>query len=246
MRRVFGAGPALAVVSMSIAPAAAQDFFMGGTSPMDFSAQTQVLTNNVIGNIGIGNAARQGRAAQSPRSTRALPAAAVSDTRLPYRASPQLRQQVLGEFIGRVNRKSPAAAQAVSAQFRRPEVRGFMDGAMRSVGLSPYDAADVMTVYLITGWEAVNGRDASRAAIAPARRQVAAQLLSHPAMRDPTARAKFAEELKILSTVIGGGAQSAAQEGNMAAYSNGVAAYYRQHTGKDVRRMRLTSDGIQW
>lgn len=246
MRLLFATSSALAAMSMSLTSATAQDYSIGGTSPMDFSAQTRTLTNAVIGNISIDNAARQGGGSPKQRSLRVLPASALSNAQLSYQASPQLKQQVLAEFVGRVGRNNQAAAQAINAQYRRPEVRAFIDQGMRSVGLSPYDAADVMTVYIITGWEAVHGRDASRTSIAPARRQIAAQLLANPAIRNPTTRAKFAEELKILSTVIGGGAQSAAREGTTRAYADGIAGYYQQHTGRDFRKMRLTSAGIQW
>jgi mannose/fructose-specific phosphotransferase system component IIA len=101
-----------------------------------------------------------------------------------------------------------------------------------------------MAIYLVVGWEIVHGTDANLPAVRAVRRQVAEQLAHNAAMRDPTTRAKFAEELKIITSLFGGSVENARREGNAARFAAGVAAHYRQAINRDLRTMRLTQDGF--
>ncbi|QAY76153.1 hypothetical protein ETR14_06130 [Sphingosinicella sp. BN140058] len=195
------------------------------------------------------------RAAEQRRSTPGRPTPgrrqptrgadeALSDARFPFQANPALRQQVLKEFVARASRHSPEAAKAVAAEIGRPSFEQSYATAVRSHGLSPNDAADVMAVYLITGWEIVNGTDSNDTALRAVRRQVAGQMAGSAAMRDPTARARFAEELKIITLLFGSSVENARREGNRAQFAAGVAAHYRQALGRDLRAMRLTAQGF--
>jgi hypothetical protein len=227
------------------APAKAQ--FLPGTSPMDLSAQSRALTSSVLNRNAMRATARRGAAPRPTPARRPIdpsPSEVLSDSRFPFHASAALRQQVLNDFLGRVRRRSPEAARAIAAEFRRPAFQQSFANAVRSSGFSPDDAADVMAVYLVSGWEIVHGTDADLPAVRAVRRQVAGQMAGNAALRDPVTRAKFAEELKILVTLLGGSVENAKREGNAAQFAAGVAAHYRQAINRDLRAMQLTAQGF--
>jgi len=227
------------------APAAAQ--FIPGTSPMDMSMQSRALTNSVINRNTMRATVRRSTAPRFNPARRPVVGAsaeAMSDAPFPFRTSAALRQQVLNEFLTRASRSDPEAAKAVAAEFgRSPYQQSFAD-AVRPTGLSPDDAADVMAVYLVSGWEIANGKDASLTAVRAVRRQVAGEMARNAALRDPTTRAKLAEELKIITVLFGSSVENAKREGNAARFSAGVAAHYRQTMNRDLRAMQLNSDGF--
>lgn len=238
--------PFVALVSLAFTtPAAAQ--FIPGTSPMDLSVQSRALTNSVINRNAMRAEARRGappRFNSTHRPAVRGPSEALSDARFPFEASAALRQQVLNEFLGRVSRNDPEAAKAIAAEFRRPAFRRSFENSARAIGFSPNDAADVMAIYLVAGWEIVHGTDADLPAVRAVRDQVAEQMVHNAALRDPVTRAKFAEELKILVTLLGGSTGNARREGNSAQFAAGVAAHYRQAVNRDLRTMQLTAEGF--
>lgn len=227
------------------APAEAQ--FIGGTSPMDMSVQSRALTSSVINRNAMRATARRNAPPRFNATRRPAvggPSEALSDARFPFQASAALRQQVLNEFLGRVSRNNPEAAKAVAAEFRRPAFRNSFESSARAIGFSPNDAADIMAIYLVMGWEIVHGTDANLPAVRAVRRQVAGQMVHNAALRDPTTRAKFAEELKILVTLFGSSIENAKREGNTARFAAGVAEHYRKTMNRDLRAMQLTPHGF--
>lgn len=234
-----GAGLALA------APAEAQ--FIPGTSPMDMSAHSRALTSSVINRNALSATARRNPGTRTPATPRPAPAGGFdvqSDARFPFQASPALREQVMNEVINRTRRSSPEAGQAIAAEFRRPDFQQRFANAVRPFGFSPDDAADVMAVYLVAGWEIVHGTDANPTALRAVRRQVAGQMARSVALRDPTTRARLAEELKIITTLFLSSVENAKREGAAAQFAAAVAAHYRQTTNQDLRTLRLTAQGF--
>lgn len=242
----------VAALSLGLAaaqPLAAQDFFMPGTSPMDLAPQSQALTSSVIGNLSVEDTARRGGGggrAYAPPVGRggAFSPGRASDARLPYASTAASRRQALEAYVARAARKSPET-RSFAAELRRRNVEQEMQAAMRPYGLSANDAADVMTAFLIVGWEVMSGRDVTRAQAQGIRRQVAGQLVATGAVRNPATRTRFAEELKITTFILGGGAASARRDGDMAQYRRGIANFYRTQTGEDIGRWRVTSAGFQ-
>lgn len=228
-----------------VAPAKAQ--FIPGTSPMDMSAQSRALTSSMINRNALGATARRSagpRVPPTPRPTPGNASDAPSEARFPFQASPALREQVMNDFINRARRGSPEAATAVAVEFRRPDFHQRFAKAVRPFGFSPDDAADVMAVYLVAGWEIVHGTDASPTALRAVRRQVAGRMAGNAALRDPTTRARLAEELKIITTLFLSSVENAKREGAAAQFAAGVAAHYRQTTNQDLRTLRLTAQGF--
>lgn len=235
------------------APASAQDFSIPGTSPMDLAPQSQALTSSVIGNISVGNTARartRGAAPMRQGQSRGLPAlsfgagAQLSNARLSYATTPASRKQALDAYLARAQRSNPRAAAALGPELRRRNIEAEMVAALRPYGLRTDDAADVMTTFLVAGWEIMTGGDATPAQVQGVRRQVAGQLITVPAMRSPVTRTQFGDELKITTFVLLGGAASARREGTLAEYRRGLASFYRAQTGEDIGRWRLTPAGF--
>jgi hypothetical protein len=246
MLRTMMAGLVLALCAA--APVLAQDAYM---SPMDFSAQTQALTSSAIDNNVIGNVARgergAARARPAPSARGALGFSAgrrVSDARLPFASTPATQRQALGEYLARLRSTNPRAAADVQRAFAGVNIHQRFADAVRPNGLRANDAADVMTAFLVMGWEIVNQREPSDAGVRGVRRQVAAQLLAQPQMRSPGVRTRFGEELKIQFMVIASGARSAPKEGKVAAYRRDIAGFYRRITGQDLARLGLTPGGF--
>jgi hypothetical protein len=237
---------AIALAGLALAaPAEAQ--FIPGTSPMDMSVQSRALTSSIINRNALRASARpSARSRVTPTPPRAHRGSSdvPSDGRFPFQASPALREQVLSDFVRRTSRSSPEAAKAVAAEFRRPDFQQWFASAVQPFGFSPNDAADVMAVYLVSGWEIVHGTDANPTALRAVRRQVAGQMAGNAALRDPTTRARLAEELKIITTLFASSVENAKREGNAAQFAAGVAAHYRQTTSYDLRTIQLTSQGF--
>ena len=236
----------IALAILALAPAAEAQF-MPGTSPMDMSVQSRALTTSVINRNalpGTGRSSADRRSRSTGRRAAGSSPETLSDARFPFQASPALRKQVISEFVDRVRSMGPQAAKAVEAELSSAAFHQSFANTMRANGLSADDAADVMTVYLIVGWEIVRGTDADPAALRAVRRQVAGQMAGNAALRNPTTRARFAEELKIIAALLGGSVENAKREGNGAQFVARVAAHYQRSMNRDFRAMRLTAQGF--
>ena len=230
-------------------PALAQDAYM---SPMDFSAQTQALTSSTIDNIVIGDVARgdtgrDARRAASPASRRVAgfsPEVRASDARLPFASTPASRKQALDAYLARAMRGNPKEVGLIAGELRKRDISAELQGEYRKYGLDSGDAADVMTAFLMFGWEAINGSDATSAQMRGIRRQVAGNISADPTLRNPAARQRFGEELKITTYILAAGMNAAKRDGQVAHYRRQLADFYRKQTGQEIGRLRLTSAGF--
>lgn len=220
---------------------------MPGTSPLDLASQSQALTSSVIGNLSVGNTARpapRGYAPGARIAPRAFAPGQVSDARLGYATTPATRKQAMDAYIARIQRKNPKAAAVIGGELRQRNPERELATVVGPYGLRTNDAADVMTAFIIAGWEIMTGGDANAAQVRGVRRQVAGQLVASGAVADPAVRARFAEELKITKFVLVADAGSAARDGDLAEYRRGVAQFYRAQTGENIGSWRLTSAGF--
>jgi hypothetical protein len=236
----------LAAATLAVSPALAQDAYM---SPMDFSAQTQALTSSTIGNISVGETARRGGGrglAAAPRGGNLgfTPGVRVSNAPIPFASTPASRRQALDAYLARAGRKNPKATAILAPELRQRNVHAEMSSGLRQWGLRIDDVADVMAAFLVQGYDTARGNEASPAQVKGVRRQVAAQLLANPAMRNPATRTKLAEELKITTFIIAAGEASAKRDGDLAQYRRGVADMYRRITGENIVGWRLTHAGF--
>ena len=247
MTKPFLAG--LGLLMLAAGPAAAQDAYM---SPMDFSTQSQALTSSVIDGLSVEETARgerRGRSARAstPRQRAARTSAATpraSDARLPFVSTPTSRKRAVDAYLAGVARSSPKEAAAITAGFQGRDVTGEMQAAMRKPGLDVNDTADIMATFLAIGWETITGGDATQAQMKGLRRQVAGNLLVNPAMKNPDTRTRVGEELKVSAFAVGTSAAAAKRDGRLESFRRGIAQFYRQQTGLDLARLRMTPAGL--
>lgn len=232
------------------APSAAQDAFMPAMSPMDLAPQTQALTSSVIGNLSVRETARQDDGAGSRRPGRpgrpALAAPSGSDAPLRYFSTPATRKRALDGYLARALRGDPTIEGKARAEFERQNVEGQMRIAMAPYGLRVDDAADVMTAFLIVGWEIMQGHDATSAQARALRRQVAGRLVCTPALQNVPVRTQFAEELKLTTFGFDTAAAVAKRDGKTASLRRVIAGYYQRQVVIDLARIRITANGFSY
>ena len=249
----------LAAMALAGTSALAQDFFMGGTSPMDLAPMTRSVTDAAINKHSLNairsrNAARglpAGGAPATPRGGLLTQTATMGPARgeriaLPYRATRADQDKAKTAFLGRLKAKDPKTAAIAAPQLMNNDIDAVYARLAADGGLSPNDVADVMTSYLVLAWMiANNDTSATPAAARAAREKVAVLLAQSGALHNPATRTQVAEELKILFCVIQSGWQSARKEGNVAQYSDGINRMLRAQNGEDLRRLALTPAGFR-
>ena len=105
--------------------AAAQDFFMPGSSPMDYNQiQSGVLTQQIdslsiqrLSRVQAGRGASRSYGRGTPSSGVGRSGLAAFETS--YRVSAAESRQALDAYVKRIARKNPEAARLTDAQFRR-------------------------------------------------------------------------------------------------------------------------------
>lgn len=103
-----------------------------------------------------------------------------------------------------------------------------------------------MTAYTLLGWgiSTSSFRDVDNAVVAKVRAQVANWFSRDPRPMAAGVAARLGEKLKLQYVVLYSGWQSSRKEGNMPAFSDGVAALFRAQSGQDLRALKLTRDGF--
>lgn len=250
-----------AMAALFVAQSAnSQDFFMSGTSPMDLAPMTRTITDSAINRHSLNAISRRnatgvraGAAASiargTPRGILTQVATAPGQGRgpaLPFRTSASDQQHAKDAFLQRLSTRNPNAVGQARDQMARYDFDRIYAGITRPFGLSPNDAGDVMTAYLVLGWMVANGApDPSVSGVRAARGHIASLLAQGGALADPATRAAVGEELKLLFVVMHSGWQSARREGTLAQYANGVAQMFATQNGDDLRRIVLTDSGFR-
>jgi hypothetical protein len=239
----------LAAAALFVHPAVAQE---SPISPMDFSIQRQVMINTVVSNIAVGDVARKGRGNSrdiaahggSNAAKRFKAGGTLSDAPMPYATSPASQQAGLRAYIARIRSRDPKLAGEVERAFAGGDVHQRFVQTARTNGLNANDTADVMTAFLLAGYEIITGHEPTGAETRGVRRQVAGQLLDVAELRNPAARTEFSEELKIQFLVLASGYLNARSDSERAQYRKGVSEFYRRATGQDIGHLRLTATGF--
>jgi len=163
-----------------------------------------------------------------------------------YLPTDALARETLAGYVGRIAKKDPAVARQIAAQLTSHDYRKIYEGLIADSGLRANDAIDTITAYTILGWaistNTLQGID--NAAAANVRAQVASRFSRDPRLMAAGVAARLSEELKLQYVVLQSGWQSSKKEGNMPAFSDGVAALFRAQSGQDLRSLKLTSDGF--
>lgn len=262
---------ALATCLLATATAAhADDFFViPGTSPMDHIRMQRAVTSSAIDNAVLSNVIRKKYGpASDPRNVqhyasdkrKAAPRPPASNlyggsvaraptaarpTRLPFTAGRADQDAARDAFLARLETKDPAMAKTAATQFRAHDMDQVYAGITRPFGLSPDDAGDVMTAYLVLGWLIANGApDPTATAVRAARGQVGSLLATQGPIADPAQRVAVAEEVKILFVVLHSGWLSARRENAVQPYADGVATLFQDGMQQPLRQIALTDTGF--
>lgn len=164
-----------------------------------------------------------------------------------YQASPAQQRAAVNGYVSRIARTDPAAAKAVAQAFARQDYSRLYNQLTAGSGLRSNNAIDVMTAYTLLGWMISNNHlgaiDNGR--VAAIRAQVADGFLRDPRLTAPGVPARLGEELKLLYLTLHDGWSASRNEGRLREYSDGVARMLRAQSGRDMRSLRLTSNGLE-
>lgn len=215
---------------------------MPGTSPMDLAGVQSATLSAQIGNLSLGQVARDGSGRGAPIAPRAGgPTGAMT-----YRVTPAISQAAVRGYIARASKKNPQAAKHMGDQFAKHDYRAAYRGLIAGTGLRENDALDALTAYTALGWMITHNAfsDPDPAALKGLRAQLAPRFDRTSAFSDPGTRAALGEELKLLFVTLHSGWQSAKREGALSQYSGGVAQLFRRQGGADLTQVKLGPAGF--
>ena len=247
----------LLLTSAIALPAAADDFFLPGMSPMEIAAPYNAAESARIQGLviqGLVEKNSQSRPSHSTSSGSSRPNNRPSSNSvtqgaidLSYQPSAAVKQQVERNYLDRLRRSNPAAANQVAAKLRQYDYREIYTNLVQSHGLSSNNLADIVAAYSVLNWMIANQsfNDPSSQAVLAERDRTAATLSKLSSLRDPQMRQQAGEEIKLLFVTLHGGWQSAQREGQLSQYGEGVRALFRQQNGIDLRQIGLTKDGFR-
>jgi hypothetical protein len=171
----------------------------------------------------------------------ALPPSAALP-RLTYQPTKALADQAMTDYVGRLRKANPQAADAMVRAFADQNVGRIYSGIVAPFGLKDRNVADSFTAYTVLGWMIVNGAgDPPRSGVLSARDQFASRLAADP--RFAGHAGSLGEELKISFVTLHAGWQSARKEGSERQYAEGVARMFAKQ-GMDLRSFQLTANGF--
>lgn len=227
---------------LAAAPALAQDFFMGGTSPLALGTIQSAGLNARIGALSVGGVAAR-NAGRPPSPTPGPGPAQPAGTA--YGPAPDLGRRIVAAHVARLQASDPAAAREVATQFDRHDYCAIYRGLIDGTGLADHDALDALTMHTVLNWVIANQHfiDPPPAAFAGVRRQLGPVLAGNPALANPGARAQLGEELKLLTVALHAGMQSARRDGSMRSYADAIAAHNARN-GSNLRALSLTPQGF--
>ena len=197
-------------------------------------AMTNLLFENSTGRIVRDNANSRGAATKS----------------LPFTPTAPLQQQTVQRYASRLRAKSPAAAQAIGANFGpgKYDYGTIYRGLIAGYNLRENDAADATAAYLVLGWMIVNNvqndKAVTPAMVQGARAQLAPRLAANAQLTAPGAAAQVGEEMKLQSVVVQAGWLAAIKENKLPAYRQGIAEQFKTHYKLDLSQLKLTPQGF--
>ncbi|NJL20029.1 MAG: hypothetical protein HC895_03085 [Leptolyngbyaceae cyanobacterium SM1_3_5] len=244
---------ALLLSSAIALPAAADDFFLPGMSPMEIAAPWNAGESARIQGLAMqaqfsGEESRPSPSSATRPDNRPDAATTAQGTvDLSYPPSDAVKQQVERNYLDRLRQTHPEAANQLAAQLRQSDYRDVFTNLVQPYGLSGNNLADIVTAYSILNWMIANqsANNPSRQAVLAERDQTAATLSQIASLNDTQQRQQVGEEIKLLFVTLHSGWQAAQREGTLSQYSDGVTTLFRQQSGIDPRQIVLTEAGFQ-
>lgn len=180
------------------------------------------------------------------------PAAARAHTALAFRPSAAVSRRVHAQLLESFAAAPPEAAAALRQALDSGELARAFDDLLRQFGYSSRNLADVMTAYLVLGWEIVNGADASKqtAGIAAVRARLLENLARDPQVRrlGDAAKQEAAETMSLgIMFAVAANREFRAQgrDAPLQQLRSGLRSSIRDSFGIDLQRLALTDDGFE-
>lgn len=167
---------------------------------------------------------------------------------LEYVVSRERRQANMDNFLASMTKSDPASAANLKPLFDDGKFLERVEQSIRPIGLRSNNLADAYTIWWVSSWEAVSGREAVKnpAMYSAVKKQASAALLSVPALANLTDSDKqeMAEMLMMQGLVIA--ARSKAAKGDSAKTSMlaGAVQQSAKVMGVDLAKMELTVNGF--
>lgn len=231
--------PMIGVMSLGLTyPVIAQSYMpMGSFEAVAYPVAITPLPLNTSG-------ARSGATGAVAAPRRAEPVVQTT-----YRAQSAVTQRVKRQFTEFVGRNGGDAA-GLTVAMEREDFFARWGRHVSSYGLRRGDAADAMTAYWMINWQIANDvTDVSRSQVLAVKRQVLAGMGADAGFSrlNDAEKQEMAEAL-ILNFIIQSVAYEDAMKANDAAMKgrlqSAAVARFRNETGVDLRRIRLTETGF--
>ncbi|MES2462639.1 MAG: hypothetical protein V4671_18810 [Armatimonadota bacterium] len=165
--------------------------------------------------------------------------------RFTFTSTAATKKKAQDAYVARLTKQNPGTAKVLAEQFAAHDTDAIYRRILSRAGLHDTDAADAIAAYTVLGWMIATGSaQPSPVALRGARNQIAARLAMNSRFSDPEIRTQIGEEIKLQIVIAQAGWQSARREGNLKAYSDGVASLFVRQTGQDLRALKITNSGF--
>lgn len=167
-----------------------------------------------------------------------------------FRPSAEVRKRNFAQFVSKVRATDPGTATELEKAFASQDVIGVTGKEIAKYGLKTNDVADALTVYFITAWYGMRGRDddPSRALVTAVRGQFVTAMGRTPGFAKTTdaQRQEIAEAMLIQAMLVSGYVQAAKQNPSLAGQIKTAIAQGAKATfGFDLGTVQLTEQGLQ-
>ena len=203
----------------------------------------QTAMNNVI-MANVNQRGQRNAHAEEERKSGSPSTPQIGAVNFNYTPSKPLRAKNMNDFIASLNRTDPQAASGLRSMHAQNDLIELIDRELRSSGLRASNVADAYTVWWITAWQAVNGRDVqlSSRLSQSVKSQVEGAMSAPPQFANLNAAQKqtFAESLLIQTLMIESAKNNPALTSELPKAINQGA----KSMGLDLTKMTLTEDGF--
>lgn len=115
--------------------------------------------SEISSKLGMGSAAAPASVAAPSAPSAAAKAPAISPEVLTYKRSPQLSAENLKKFVGGLKQFNPEFGAEFEKGVANVDLFGMMDQALGKYGVRTDNLGDVMAIYYLSSWMAVNARE---------------------------------------------------------------------------------------
>ena len=215
------------------------------TSPVQAQMFSNLAGQRAMNNLIMANVNQRGQInAHREANGQDRQTATTQPQNLNYSPSKSLRQKNMAKFLADIQKSDPKFAASLQQLNTQGDLIDIIDREIRPVGLSANNVADAYTVWWITAWEAVHGREANATSsmVANVKRQVEQSIASSSAFGQMNGAQKqtLAEVFLVQTLMIEAAKGSPSLQAELPSTVNQGA----QKMGLDLTKMNLTENGF--